>query len=87
MKRLIGRKFSDASIQRDAKLFPFKSTCPIYFVNIHIPKHRFRLNFASTFLPLVIAGTSDKPMVEVQAGTERKSFAPEEVSAMVRILN
>ena len=85
MKRLIGRKFSDASIQRDAKLFPFKSKCLIHFV--HIPKLRFQLNFALTFLPLVIAGTSDKPMVEVQAGTERKSFAPEEVSAMVRILN
>jgi Hsp70 protein len=25
VKRLIGRKFSDASIQRDSKLFPFKS--------------------------------------------------------------
>jgi hypothetical protein len=30
-----------------------------------------------------VAGASDKPMVEVLAGTEKKSFAPEEVSAMV----
>lgn len=27
VKRLIGRKFSDPSVQKDAKLFPYKSKC------------------------------------------------------------
>ena len=55
VKRLIGRRFSDASCQKDAKLFPFK----------------------------VIGDKADKPMVEVEVGTEKKQFAPEEVSAMI----
>jgi molecular chaperone DnaK (HSP70) len=55
VKRLIGRKYSDSSVQKDAKLFPFK----------------------------VVQGTGDKPMVQVQAGEEKKILAPEEVSAMI----
>jgi molecular chaperone DnaK (HSP70) len=55
VKRLIGRKFSDESCQKDAKLFPFK----------------------------VVGAKGDKPMVEVEVGTEKKQFAPEEVSAMI----
>ena len=54
-KRLIGRKFSDASVQSDIKHFPFK----------------------------VVAGSKDKPMIEVQFKGERKQFSAEELSAMV----
>ena len=55
VKRLIGRKFSDESVKKDAKLFPFK----------------------------IINNSGDKPAVEVQAGSEKKVFTPEEVSAMI----
>jgi molecular chaperone DnaK (HSP70) len=55
VKRLIGRKYSDPSVQRDAKLFPFKIT----------------------------QQGGDKPMVQVNAGSEKKVLAPEEVSAMI----
>jgi molecular chaperone DnaK (HSP70) len=55
VKRLIGRKFSDASVQRDLKLVPFG----------------------------IVAGPGDKPLVEVAVGSEKKRFAPEEISAMV----
>lgn len=55
VKRLIGRKFSDSSVQTDAKLLPYK----------------------------IVAASGDKPMVDVQIGSENKILAPEEVSAMI----
>lgn len=54
-KRLIGRKFGDASVKRDMEHWPFT----------------------------VKSGTADKPMIEVEFKGERKTFAAEEVSAMV----
>lgn len=54
-KRLIGRRFSDASVQNDMKLWPFK----------------------------VVAGSGDKPMIEVSYKGEKKQFSPEEISSMV----
>jgi len=54
VKRLIGRKYSDKTVQADKKLLPFK-----------------------------IIAKDDKPYVEVDVKGEAKSFAPEEVSAMV----
>mmetsp|Transcript_7242 Transcript_7242/g.9161 ORF Transcript_7242/g.9161 Transcript_7242/m.9161 type:complete len:661 (+) Transcript_7242:58-2040(+) len=54
VKRLIGRKYNEKSVQADKKLFPF---------NV-IPK-------------------DDKPYVQVEVNGEKKTFAPEEVSAMV----
>ena len=54
-KRLIGRKFNDASVKADKTHWPFT----------------------------VKAGTGDKPMIEVTALGETKSFTPEEISAMV----
>merc|ERR1719231_1142042 len=54
VKRLIGRKYNDKSVQADKKLLPFK-----------------------------IISKDDKPYVEVDVKGEAKSFAPEEVSAMV----
>merc|ERR1719231_2162810 len=54
VKRLIGRKYSDKTVQADKKLLPFK-----------------------------IISKDDKPYVEVDVKGEAKSFAPEEVSAMV----
>eukprot|EP01038_Epipyxis_sp_PR26KG_P009233 gene9233-12447_t len=55
VKRLIGRKYSDSSVQRDSKLLPYK----------------------------IAMEKGDKPMVEVEIGSERKVFAPEEISAMI----
>jgi len=56
-KRLIGRKFTDAIVQEDIKLWPFT----------------------------VIAGVADKPMINVDFKNETKTFAAEEVSAMVLV--
>ncbi len=56
MKRLIGRAFSDETVQRDIKLLPFK-----------------------------IINRNDKPFIEVLVKGEKKTFAPEEVSAMVLV--
>ena len=54
MKRLIGRRFSEETVQRDIKLLPYK-----------------------------IINKNDKPYLEVVVKGEKKTFAPEEVSAMV----
>lgn len=54
VKRLIGREWSDSSVQHDIKMWPFKVT-----------------------------NKANKPHVEVTVGKETKSFAPEEISAMV----
>jgi heat shock protein 5 len=54
VKRLIGRKYGDKTVQADKKLLPFK-----------------------------IVAKDDKPFVEVNVKGETKSFAPEEISAMV----
>jgi len=56
VKRLIGRAFSDETVQRDIKLLPFK-----------------------------IINRNDKPFIEVVVKGEKKTFAPEEVSAMVLV--
>ncbi|XP_055326623.1 endoplasmic reticulum chaperone BiP isoform X2 [Sitodiplosis mosellana] len=53
-KRLIGREYSDPTVQADAKLFPFK-----------------------------IVEKSTKPYVQVATSQGDKTFAPEEISAMV----
>ena len=55
VKRLIGRKFTDASVKSDKVHWPFT----------------------------VKPGTGDKPMIEVTASGETKTFTPEEISAMV----
>ena len=54
-KRLIGRKFTDASVKSDMAHWPFT----------------------------VKPGTAEKPMIEVTYGGETKTFAAEEISAMV----
>jgi L1 cell adhesion molecule like protein len=54
-KRLIGRKFSEKTVQDDAKLWPFN----------------------------VVADANDKPLIEVVVDGAKKTFHPEEVSAMV----
>ena len=56
MKRFIGRRFSEETVQRDIKLLPFK-----------------------------IINKNDKPFIEVTIKGEKKTFAPEEVSAMVLV--
>mmetsp|Transcript_20803 Transcript_20803/g.62224 ORF Transcript_20803/g.62224 Transcript_20803/m.62224 type:complete len:679 (-) Transcript_20803:40-2076(-) len=54
VKRLIGRKFNEKSVQSDKKLFPFEL----------VPK-------------------DDKPYVQITLEDGKKTFAPEEVSAMI----
>ena len=54
-KRLIGRDFDDASLQKDLKTLPFK----------------------------VVKGPNNKPQIVVNYRNERKTFYPEEISAMV----
>ncbi|CAM9695836.1 unnamed protein product [Scytosiphon promiscuus] len=56
VKRLIGRGFSDKSVQADMKLFPFK-----------------------------IVNKDSKPNVQVDVKGSKKTFAPEEISAMVLV--
>jgi len=53
-KRLIGRKYSDKSVQKDMKLWPFE-----------------------------IVNKDSKPYIQVQYKGETRTFAPEEISAMV----
>jgi len=53
-KRLIGRMWSDSSVQKDAKLLPFK-----------------------------LESKNSKPHITVSTGSGKKTFAPEEISAMV----
>lgn len=53
-KRLIGRKFDEAEVQRDMKHYPFK---------------------------LVKKG--DKPVIQADVRGEKRTFTPEEISAMV----
>ena len=54
VKRLIGRKYGDKSVQSDKKLLPYR-----------------------------IVSKDEKPYVEVDLNTEVRSFAPEEISAMI----
>merc|ERR1711871_567595 len=54
VKRLIGRKFKDKTVQADKKLFPFE-----------------------------IVSKDGKPYVQVNVDGKKRSFAPEEVSAMI----
>ena len=54
VKRLIGRKFSDKTVQHDKKLVPYD-----------------------------IVSKSDRPFVQVEVSGEKRSFSPEEVSAMI----
>merc|ERR1719235_2499895 len=55
-ERLIGRRFTDAAVQHDMKLWPF-----------------------------AVVNTEGKPNIEVVASGETKTFAPEEISAMVLV--
>ena len=54
VKRMIGRKFTDKTVQADMKLWPYK-----------------------------VVSKAGRPYVDVEVGSERKQFAPEEISAMV----
>lgn len=56
VKRLIGRRWNEPSVQQDIKYWPFK-----------------------------VVNSNDKPNIQVDIGSETKTFAPEEISAMVLI--
>ena len=53
-KRLIGRRFTDAAVQHDMKLWPFG-----------------------------VVAQDGKPMIQVEVNNAKKTFSPEEISAMV----
>ena len=55
-KRLIGRRFTDATVQHDMKLWPFD-----------------------------VVSQDGKPNIQVEASGSRKTFSPEEVSAMILV--
>jgi heat shock protein 5 len=55
-KRLIGRRFTDAAVQHDMKLWPFG-----------------------------VVPQEGKPMIQVEVAGAKKTFSPEEISAMVLI--
>lgn len=54
VKRLIGRKYADTTVQKDKKLLPFE-----------------------------IVNQAGKPMISVDIKHEKKTFSPEQISAMV----
>ena len=54
VKRLVGRKFTDATVQSDLKFLPYK-----------------------------IVNRDSKPYIETEVKGEKKTYAPEEISAMV----
>lgn len=54
VKRLVGRRFDESSVQQDIKYYPFKVT-----------------------------NKNNRPNIQVQVGSDTKTFTPEEVSAMV----
>lgn len=71
-KRLIGREFTEKTVQDDLKLWPFK-------VSIIINNNDI------TICNLQIVDKSNKPHIQVAVQGEQKQFAPEEISAMVLI--
>lgn len=56
VKRLIGRRFDEPSVQADIKFYPFK-----------------------------VINKGNRPNIQVDVGSETKTFTPEEISAMVLI--
>lgn len=54
VKRLIGRRFDEPSVQSDIKFYPFK-----------------------------VINKSNRPVIQVDVGSDTKTFTPEEISAMV----
>lgn len=56
VKRLIGRRWNEPSVQQDIKYWPFK-----------------------------VINKNEKPNIEIDIGSEKKSFTPEEISAMILI--
>lgn len=56
VKRLIGRKFDDKTVQADMKLLPFQ-----------------------------VVEVNEKPYIQVKMGENTRSFAPEEISAMILV--
>jgi heat shock protein 5 len=56
IKRLIGRRWDEPSVQSDIKFYPFK-----------------------------VINKNNRPQVQIDVGSEAKTFTPEEISAMILI--
>jgi hypothetical protein len=77
-------------VQKDAKLFPFKCTHLTLSIDNGVPDilYWIELVWYSCFAKICLWTTvrhsaGDKPVVEVQVGSEQKRFTSEEISAAV----
>lgn len=73
-KRLIGRDWTDSTVQHDVKFFPFKVEKPSILF--------YACNFTNFLIEQVVEKNT-KPYIEVDTSQGKKTFAPEEISAMV----
>merc|ERR1719355_200953 len=82
VKRLIGRRFKDATVQKDIKLLPFKITDknskPMIAVQV---KGEEKVMAPEEVSSMVL--TKMREVAENYLGKEEKVMAPEEVSSMV----
>lgn len=88
-KRLIGRTWGDSSVQQDIKYLPFK-VCLFIIVwsktNGVARQKSFNNKMETFFVPLQVTEKKSKPHIQVDiGGGQMKTFAPEEISAMVLV--